>query len=382
MRSYLLSSCLFLVPGLALAEPHCSLPPPLPGQASAQASPQLPSMIQVGAPASPAQVQAPAVAPSPSPALRGSGTQASAEALQQVPALQRIVASGATLTDLGQYHGMHRVVARTGDELMVVSTTPDGQAIVAGLMSDLSAAELARLAGGNLTELGIQHGLRGMLVKSGTQFQVFYATPDGERIIPGVMWDASGKNLTRDQISAVPGAVPTVTIGDTGTPAQGATPAAATAPQLASALHLVQATTFGTIGNASAPRLWMFIDPQCSFSVQAMQRLQPYVASGRVQLAVIPLSVLDYEDQGRSTTSALAMLSKPADQMVTAWSRGDLNGVPAPEAAARLQANMAAAHAIRLQGTPTFVWRKADGAEGRADGVPGDLNAVLTSIGS
>ncbi|WP_424140537.1 hypothetical protein [Roseomonas chloroacetimidivorans] len=305
MRSYLLASCLVLVPGLALAEPHCSLPPPMAGSAAAT-NPQLPSMIQVDAPADSTQVQVPAVAPSPSAALRGSGTQASAETVQQLPALQQIVASGATLTDLGQYHGMHRVVARTGDELMVGSTTPDGQAIVAGLMSDLSAAELARLAGGNLTELGIQHGLRGMLVKSGTQFQVFYATPDGERVIPGVMWDASGKNLTRDQISAVPGAVPTVTIGDTGTPAQGASPAAATAPHAASALRLVQATTFGTIGNASAPRLWMFIDPQCSFSVQAMQHLQPYVASGRVQLAIIPLSVLDYEDQGRSTTSALA----------------------------------------------------------------------------
>ncbi|UFN51746.1 hypothetical protein LPC08_24850 (plasmid) [Roseomonas sp. OT10] len=126
MRSYLLASCLVLVPGLALAEPHCSLPPPLPGQEWAQANPQLPSMIQVGAPASPAQVQAPAVAPSPASAPRGSGTQASAEAVQQLPALQRIVASGATLTDLGQYHGMHRVVARTSDELMVVSTTPDG----------------------------------------------------------------------------------------------------------------------------------------------------------------------------------------------------------------------------------------------------------------
>jgi thiol:disulfide interchange protein DsbG len=144
----------------------------------------------------------------------------------------------------------------------------------------------------------------------------------------------------------------------------------------------VQTTTFGTIGNPAAPRLWMFIDPMCAFSVRAMQQLQPFVASGRVQLAVIPLAVIDRENNGRSTTNALAMLSKPADQMVTAWSSGALGGTPVPEAAARLQANMAAAQAIRLEGTPTLIWRKADGSEGRSDGLPGDLNAVLASLGS
>jgi thiol:disulfide interchange protein DsbG len=304
--------------------------------------------------------------------------------LQALPALHRITASGATLTDLGKSHGLRHVVARTGDQFLLLSVTPDGQAIVAGLMSDLSSTELSGIAGGGLTELGMLHGLRGMLVRSGTQFQVFYATPNGDRVIPGVMWDAAGKNLTRDQVAPVAGTIPTVTIGpaDTSTRPTNAASTETPAPTSASALIVAQTTAFGTVGNASAPRLWMFIDPQCAYSVQAMQRLQPYVASGRVQLAVIPLSVLDYEDQGHSTPSALAMLSKPVGQMVTAWSRGDLNGAPAPEAAAKLQANMAAAHAIQLRGTPTFIWRKANGSEGRADGVPGDINVMLDSLGS
>ena len=45
------------------------------------------------------------------------------------------------------------------------------------------------------------------------QFQVFYMTPDKERLIPGVMWDAAGKNITRKQIADIPGAVPTVVVG-------------------------------------------------------------------------------------------------------------------------------------------------------------------------
>lgn len=383
MKAYLLATCLVVAPGLAQAEPHCSLLDPLSAAETTNQVRELPSVAAapgVLVQAAPSLgVAVPAITLPPSGSRPGStGTAASLSA-----ALQHVASAGAAITDMGDYHGLHRVIARTGDQFMLLSSTPDGQAVVAGLMSDLSAADLSQIAGGNLTELGMLHGLRGLLVKSGAQFQVFYATPDGQRVIPGVMWDANGKNLTRDQVAPVAGIVPTVTIGPvTNLAAQDTPTAAGPAAQGASALSIVQATSFGTIGNPSAPRLWMFIDPLCSFSVRAMQQLQPFVASGRVQLAVIPLAVIDHETNGRSTTNALAMLSKPIDQMVAAWSRGDLGGAPIPEATARLQANMVAAQAIHLEGTPTLIWRKADGSEGRADGLPGDLNAVLASLGS
>ena len=279
MKTYLLATCLAVAPGLARAEPHCSLPPPLPAAETTNPLRELPSaeatprVLAQAAPALP--LAAPAVTLPPSdPARRSAGTAATLP-----PALQHIAATGAAITDMGDYHGLRRVVARTGDQFMLLSATPDGQAVVAGLMSDLSAADLSQIAGGSLTELGMLHGLRGLLVKSGTQFQVFYATPDGERVVPGVMWDAAGKNLTRDQVAPVAGIVPTVTIG----PAANAVPqstafSGAPAPQPVPALNIVQATSFGTIGSPSAPRLWMFIDPLCSFSVRAMQQLQPFVA--------------------------------------------------------------------------------------------------------
>jgi hypothetical protein len=43
---------------------------------------------------------------------------------------------------------------------------------------------------------------------------------------------------------------------------------------------------------------------------------------------------------------------------------------------------MAIAEAIGLKGTPTFVWRKPNGTEGRLDGLPGDVPAFIASIGS
>lgn len=42
---------------------------------------------------------------------------------------------------------------------------------------------------------------------------------------------------------------------------------------------------------------------------------------------------------------------------------------------------MAAVAAIGLRGTPTFVWRKADGTEGRTDGLPSDVDAFIASVG-
>jgi len=239
--------------------------------------------------------------------------------------------------------------------------------------------------GAVLYDLGIQHGLPTVFAKSGSTFQVFYLTPDGQAAVGGVMWDYTGHNITRDQVSPIDGAIPTVTI------AAGASPAAKPAPsptaeqvQPLGVLATVQNTVFGTTGSPTAPRLYMFIDPLCSFSVRAMDQLRPYIASGKLQVAVIPLSVLDYEDQGRSTVAAKSLVAMPAGQMAEAWRNQMTTPLPAagPEASVQLAKNMAAADALRLRGTPTFVWEKADGSVGRADGIPNDMDALIASIRS
>jgi thiol:disulfide interchange protein DsbG len=78
----------------------------------------------------------------------------------------------------------------------------------------------------------------------------------------------------------------------------------------------------------------------------------------------------------------LALLSKPAGQLVATWQAGNMSGAPSPDAAERLRGNMAMARAIGLKGTPTFIWRKADGSEGRIDGIPMDMGALVSTIRS
>jgi len=356
MRSFFLAFTVALVPALAGAEPQCNIAPA--GGVPAFRLPQAVTRVD---------------SPEPAPAVAAASIPDDA----LPPALSNVAGAGAQIIETGAAHGMRSVVARNGQQFMFMHVTPDGQAIVACMISELTPAQLTAAAAGQTRELGTSHGLRGIFVSNGNQFQVFYVTPDGERVIPGAMWDGSGNNLTRNQVTPIPGAIATVEIGP------GATEASvdAAAPRAASALAWAQSTTAGTLGDPAAPKVWVFIDPMCSFSVRAMQQLHPLIEARILQVAAIPLSILDAEDNGRSTPSALSMLSQPPDQMVSAWAGGRLNAPPSPEAPARLAANMAAAESIGLRGTPTLVWRKADGSEGRSDGMPSDLNAFVASLG-
>ena len=357
MRHLLLASTVLLVPTLAHASPQCAIQP---GAWTAEP------------PAASASASMATAAGSGAVQLRTDAAQAAPPA-----ALKRILAAGAQITHLGSAHGLRRVVARNGAEFQLFQVTPDGDAVVMGVVSELTPDELGDAAAGQVKELGAAHGLRTLFATTGRGFQVAYVTPDGERVLFGVMWDATGHNVTRDQTKGIEGTVATVEFGPNAAGVRVDAGPASPAAQLA----VVEKATAGSYGDPSKPKLYMFVDPMCSFSVRAMQELEPLVAKDKLlQLAVVPLSILDYKDGGRSTTSALAMLSVPPDQMVPAWAGGHLDGPPAPDAAAKLAGNLATSEFVGLRGTPTLFWRKADGSVGRADGLPADLDALVASM--
>jgi thiol:disulfide interchange protein DsbG len=377
MRAYSLAAAIAVFPFAAFAQSHCALPVPT----QAETPVELPLLVTAISPPIPLTHQVAPIVPLNQQALMKPDASRSPATLTAVPTLAHIAAAGATLSDIGISHGLRVVSARHGTQVMVFEVTPDGQAAVAGLMTDLSVNQLRAIGGQDLIELPLQHGLRALFLHNGPEFQIFYASPDNERVIPGVMWDAAGRDLTRDQVAAIPGTVPTVRIGSDVT-AEGALGGAADRVNgLPDLIAVAQSTTHGSIGNASAPELWMFMDPQCSFSVRAMQQLTPFITAGKLQLHVIPLSILDREDNGLSTRSALNLVSMPSNQLVARWETGQTTGTPSSDASVMLQMNMAAAASIHLQGTPTLIWRKADGIAGRLDGIPSDMGGLVASIG-
>src|SRR5437868_1663047 len=80
-------------------------------------------------------------------------------------------------------------------------------------LASITALQHIQAAGAQLTDLGTTHGLRAVFARNGQHFQVFYLAPDGQAVVGGVLWDADGNNLTRKQVEAIPGAMPTVIVG-------------------------------------------------------------------------------------------------------------------------------------------------------------------------
>src|SRR5580704_1797395 len=290
-----------------------------------------------------------------------------------VPVLKHIASTGAQLLDLGAAHGLRSVSARSGEQFMILQISPDGQAVVGGPQLDLPVDKLMTLASGQVKELGETHGLRGLYLRNGQEFQVLYVTPDGRSTIAGVMWDATGKNLTREQVSKIDGAVPTMVVEKEGSKRLEAT-------GKADALLSVEHSAFGTYGDPAAPRLWMIFDPYCSYSVRAFDELKPYVAAGRIQLAIVPISILDHETNGRSTPAAKALLSQDPARMAEAWDHQSFRAPSSQEAPALLQKNNGIAEEIGLKGTPTLIWRKADGITGEIDGIPKNWEALIAEV--
>jgi thiol:disulfide interchange protein DsbG len=290
-----------------------------------------------------------------------------------VPILKHIASTGAQLLDLGAAHGLRSVSARSGEQFMILQIAPDGQAVVGGPQLDLPVDKLMTLASGQVKDLGQTHGLRGLYLRNGREFQVLYVTPDGRATIAGVMWDATGKNLTREQVSKIDGAIPTVIVDKDG--AKSVEAAART-----DALLGVEHAAFGLAGDQAAPRLWMIIDPFCSYSVRAFDALRPYVTAGRIQLALVPISILDYEDNGQSTPAAQSLLSQNPAQMAEAWDHQNFRLAPSESAPTLLEKNNRIAEEIGLHGTPTLVWRKADGSVGEIDGIPKNWDALIAEV--
>ena len=290
-----------------------------------------------------------------------------------VPILKHIASTGAQLLDLGAAHGLRSVSARSGEQFMILQIAPDGEAVVGGPQLDLPVDKLMALASGQVKDLGQTHGLRGLYLRNGREFQVLYVTPDGRATIAGVMWDATGKNLTREQVSKIDGAIPTIVVDKDG--AKSVEAAART-----DALLGVEHAAFGLAGDPAAPRLWMIIDPFCSYSVRAFDALRPYVTAGRIQLALVPISILDYEDNGQSTPAAQSLLSQNPARMAEAWDHQNFRLAPSESAPALLEKNNRIAEEIGLRGTPTLVWRKADGSAAEIDGIPKNWDALIAEI--
>lgn len=252
-----------------------------------------------------------------------------------------------------------------------------------------SSPALARIArnGAELWEIDTaarNHGLMAIFARNGMQFRTFYITPDHEAEVGGVMWDRNGHNLTRAALETVEGLVPTIHWNPKAPSPHPASPG--TPKPDIDALRRMSQTSYGLYGPDSAPRVYMIVDPLCPYSTRALERLRPFVDSGRLQLALVPISINDWENGRQSTPAAQAMLSAAPGAMQDSWQKIIASGhadpavAPAPDASARLALNLNAAHDVGMMGTPTLIWRDRAGVTHNEGGLPDNLEQAIAGM--
>lgn len=276
-----------------------------------------------------------------------------------------------------------------GPVLRPTPTVPTPRLIPAEEIAASPALRRITSTGAKVYEIGnhvMNHGLQGVYAVNGDIFRVFYLTPDGQALIGGVLWGQDGHNVTRDTIAPIKGAIPTVTIaGAKAASEQASAPVdKILSPELAK--RVAQANV-GVEGQDGLPRVTMVIDPLCPWSIRALNTLEPFVARGQIQLGLLPIAINDHENSHASTPAATALLSTVPYEMQARWQEIiDLHHVAddmprTDEAALHLQQNMAVANAIGVRGTPTFIWRDKTGASHVTEGLPRDVEQLIRELG-
>ena len=282
--------------------------------------------------------------------------------------------------------------SNSGPVLRPSATAPTPRLIPASEIAASPALKRISSTGAKVYEIGsksMNHGLQGVYAVNGDIFRVFYLTPDGQAVIGGVMWEQDGHNVTRDTIAPIKGAIPTVTITGakvdaTQTGQIRPVPNTTLSPEL---VKRVKQASVGLVGQDGRPRLTMVIDPLCPWSIRALGELEPFVTRGDIQLALLPIAINDHENGNASTPAATALLSAVPFEMEAAWQKIiDLHHVAddmprTDEAALHLQQNMDVAHALGVRGTPTLIWRDKAGASHVTEGLPDDIARLVRGLG-
>ncbi len=264
---------------------------------------------------------------------------------------------------------------------------PDWQPMVlsllmSGLLSGVAAGDTGngglvdqlRANGTGVTKLGTAHGLAGFLVRpaAGPPYTL-YVAPSGAGVV-GQLYDAGGALLSRRQLAAALGKIPTASArlaGATSGPA--ITPAAggATDRLLTSTLATGHAVIAGT------PDVIVFADPGCRHSRDWLAALASN-ARGRYGLRLIPVAVLG---EG-SVLAALRVLA--ADNPVAAWSHATAAALPddtfMTAAAAELTTNNALFARWQADAVPFTIYRSTTGQYRTREGAAADINGFLAGL--
>lgn len=247
--------------------------------------------------------------------------------------------------------------------------------------------------GAQIRYLGREKGLDGWIAVHQGQEQYFYATPDREAVLMGLLFDKSGKMLTIRQVQnlqqgndptleslmnapAEPTVDPLSVLQKQLQESQKEKPASP-AEELYAALESSNWIPLGS--NKDAPVVYAFMDPQCVHCHGFMDDIRKdFLDGGQIQLRMIPVGLRE------DTKSQAAFLLASSDPQAR-WYRhldGDKTALPIATNT-NVQAaemNLAVMQDWKLDATPIIVYRSGKGDIKIIRGRPKNPSDILTDL--
>lgn len=240
--------------------------------------------------------------------------------------------------------------------------------------------------GAQIRFLGRDYGVDAWITIKNGQEQYFYVLPDQKAFLMGVMFDNTGKVVTVEQVARLrkQGDETLDILADDLTPqiekAQSKDTFEFKSPS-EQLFYDIEHSNWIPLGNAGAPVMYAFIDPQCPHCHNMLTDLRKdYLDTGRVQLRIIPIGFR----QETQAQSAFLMASPNPQERFYRYLDGDESALPARTEINQqgVQRNLALMQAWKFNVTPMVVYRSKDGSVKIVRGRPQDIPALVGDLGS
>lgn len=243
--------------------------------------------------------------------------------------------------------------------------------------------------GAQIRYLGNAHGFDSWLTIKGGQEQYFYVPPGGEAFVMGLLFDKNGQLLTVDQVQNLRQQGDTLLdslAGEFSSPADQSLQASVIEEEFEfktpgeQLYHDIRESNWVALGEAGAPVLYSFIDPQCPHCHAFINDLrQQFLPAGRIQLRMIPVGRTE-----ESVAQAAFLLAAPdAQARWFAHMDGQDDAIPARSEINQqgVQRNISIMQSWKFDVTPMSIYRAKDGTVKIIKGRPADVASVINDLG-
>lgn len=240
--------------------------------------------------------------------------------------------------------------------------------------------------GAQIRYLGRDFGLEGWVAIKNGQEQYFYVIPGQDAFVSGVLVDGKGKVVTIEQVARLR--------------QQGddlldklSSSVAETPEKIAQAqekyefktpseklYYDMEGSNWIPVGQAGAPMMYAFIDPNCHHCHGMMEELKALIEKGEAQVRIIPVGM---SEQSRAQAAFLLAAPDPASVF---WRHlgGEKEALPVRTEINQqgVERNLAVMQSWKFNVTPMVVYRGKDNTVKIVKGRPKDIEALIKDLGA